>query len=77
MKNYVYQTLEDFLDISTNYDVPTKVFELVDDVIKVEVNLRTFLISYEGVKTDKTVEKLREDGFKQVEIRETKPMITV
>jgi len=75
VKDYQVKNFDKFLDIANTYETPLKFFELLGDVIKAEANLRVMLVSFKGVKTDNFVSALEANGFTEVVISDTKPMM--
>lgn len=71
MKEIKVKELSDFLEIADQIESPFKFFS-VNSEIAAFVHMRTFLISYYGEAGKERVELLKQHGFKEAEVTETK-----
>jgi hypothetical protein len=80
MKEWVIKDLENFLAVSDSIEEnPFKFYEIIQpekqgekEKIRAEVWLRTALISWEGEFGNDRIQKLKEHGFSEAYMRETK-----
>lgn len=77
MKDRVVKDLERYLEIVEFFDTPLKFFEIEEEELRAECDIRSSLISFEGKKSEETVKKLSESGFAEACLRDTKPMLEV
>lgn len=75
MKDYRFVNLDEFLQVSDSFGTTVKVFEIEGFEVHSEVYLRTALVSHVCRKTEENLKKLREHGFFEVKILETKKLI--
>ena len=71
MKEISIKDLEDFLKISNDLENPFKFFEINDEIYAF-VHMRTFLLSYSGENGKDRIAKLKEAGFIEATISETR-----
>jgi hypothetical protein len=75
MKDFRVKELDKFIEIANNIETPFKFYEIEGRILTATINMRTFLISYEGIADESTISKLKENGFAEVSIRETKKFV--
>lgn len=77
MKDYVCKDLDSFIDITSGFDTPLKFYEIMEDTVRAEANIRVLMVSFESSKADHIIQKLRSAGFSEVEIRDTRPTVDI
>jgi hypothetical protein len=75
MRDYRFVNLEEFLTVADSFGTALKVFEVEDNLIHSEVYLRTAVVTNYSPKTEENLKKLKEHGFCEVKILETKRII--
>jgi hypothetical protein len=78
MKDFVVKELDRFIEISDSVDSPFKFFEVVEtkdkELIRAELWLRTAMISWEGIGDEAVKKKLKDHGFSEAILKETKKL---
>lgn len=77
MRNYVLKDVDHFLAIADIKETPMKFYQLDGNDVRAECNLKVAMVSFEGKKTEELMQRLREAGFAEVEIKETRPRVEV
>jgi len=72
MKEFLIKDLSNFLTIANSIDSVFKFFESNEKQTRAEIWLRTALITWEGQTTEEVKSKLKENGFSEAELRETR-----
>lgn len=73
MRDFVMKDLDRFLEVSDMVETPFKFFCMTEKgLLRAWVWLRTAFTSWEGIKTEATLIKLREHEFSEAEERETR-----
>jgi len=76
MKDFEIVDLEDFLKIADSITHPYKFFEVFEDgSLRAEIWMRICLFSWNGEDGEDRIKKLKEHGFIQAKLRETKKFI--
>lgn len=77
MKDFCIVELDKFLVVADNIEHPFKFFEirLGDETIRAEIWMRTALISWEGESGTDRIKQLKEHGFSEARLKETKKVM--
>jgi hypothetical protein len=75
MKDFQILDLEDFLSIADTIDHRYKFFEIFDNEIRAEIWMRICLFSWEGEKGEDRIKVLKEHGFIEARLKETKKFL--
>lgn len=72
MRDFQILELEDFLHLADTIEHNFKFFEVFDDSIRAEIWMRICLFSWEGDKGEDRIKRLKEHGFIEAKLKETK-----
>jgi len=72
MKKFIIKELNAFLEIADQIETPLKFFMPQGDTMEAIVHMRTFLLAWEGEQGEERIELLKEHGFKEAQVVETK-----
>jgi len=76
MKEFCVKELDRFIEIANAIDSPFKFFEVSlekdKEIIRAEIWLRTAIVSWEGIGDEVTKKKLKDNGFSEAYLKETK-----
>jgi hypothetical protein len=75
MKDFQILDLHEFLSIADTIDHKFKFFEVFDDTIRAEIWMRICLFSWEGETGEDRIKALKEHGFIQARLKETKKLL--
>jgi len=75
VKDFQILDLEEFLQIADTIEHRYKFFEFIDNNIRAEIWMRICLFSWEGEKGEDRVKSLREHGFIEARLKETKKFL--
>jgi hypothetical protein len=75
VKDFQILDLEEFLQIADTIEHRYKFFEFIDNNIRAEIWMRICLFSWEGEKGEDRVKALREHGFIEARLKETKKFL--
>ena len=75
MRDFQIVDLEDFLHIADSISHNFKFFEIFDDTLRAEIWMRICLFSWEGENGEDRIKKLKEHGFSQARLKETKKFL--
>lgn len=75
MKNYKIKDFEKFLEITADFNTPLKFFEADASAIRAEANLRTMIVTHEALDSPAIRAALKDHGFTEVQILETRASV--
>jgi len=72
VKDFQILELKEFLSIADTIEHKFKFFEVFDNEIRAEIWMRVCLFSWEGEKGEDRIKALKEHGFIEARLKETK-----